>query len=234
MKKITIISIITFLFFLLSSVLTYCLKIIVDLSKWKFLIIGAVLILLSGILAIIFEKKIYILCLVMNSIALSFMMRAWYLYTGHNNSLLIMILLAIMCVSYLWIFYGLIQIPFIERHIKGFAIIFVILSIIIYILIIIFTKTSFMSTLGYYSIINISFVICLCINAENFDDVIMNMMIASFSVVLVGIVIALIMLEVEIDSFDLDIIDLDLKNPKNEVIDVSKPSVEEKNNQQYM
>ena len=45
---------------------------------------------------------------------------------------------------------------------------------------------------------------------------------------LVGIVIALIMLEVEIDSFDLD-----LKNPKNEVIDVSKPSVEEKNNQQY-
>ena len=55
---------------------------------------------------------------------------------------------------------------FIEKHINGFALIFAIISIIAYILIIIFTKTTFMSTLGYYSIINMAFVLCLCMNME--------------------------------------------------------------------
>jgi len=221
MKKITLVSIISFSFFLLSSILTYCLKGIDNISPWKFFIPGVAVLVVSGIIALIFKEKVSIACLLINSVSLGLLIKAWYLYTGYTNSLLVMILLSLACLLYIWIFYGLIQIPFIEKHINGFALIFAIISVIAYILIIIFTKTTFMSTLGYYSIINMAFVLCLCMNMKTnkSNELFKNMMIASFSVAFVGVIIALIMLEVD-DVADVDILpsDFNLKNPKKEKI----------------
>ncbi len=58
MKKITLVSIISFSFFLLSSILTYCLNGIDNISPWKFFISGVVILVVSGVIALIFKEKL--------------------------------------------------------------------------------------------------------------------------------------------------------------------------------
>ena len=107
MKKITLVSIISILFFSLSSIITYILRFSETDNKWFFFTIGIFLILISGFLAFAFKKYNGIVktCLVLNSIALGFFIRAWYIFSGYDNPLWMMLLVSISTVILLLVYY---------------------------------------------------------------------------------------------------------------------------------
>ena len=207
MKKITIVSIFSFLFLILSSLSAYFTKYLEITNPWIPLIIGVIILTISGIYTIFFRDKISnIVCFTVNSIALGFCIRAWYIYREIDNSLLTMVIVSLICILYLWFFYLLLYIPAFNRNYEGFLIIFLILSIIAYIPLVIFTKTTYLSTIGYYTIIEMAFIFAMSSNDKTVGDLIRSIEVSTYSVFIVAIIIALIMLsEGNIDGFDLSI-----------------------------
>lgn len=205
-KKISLVSIISLLFLVLSSVVAYYLK-FKDLKNWTSLLIGVLIALFSGVLALTF-KKIKItkyISLFLNAIALGFCIRAWYIYRSYDNTLLLMIAVSLLSLCYLWMFYLFLYLPFIEKYINVFFILYVILSLIGYVLLIIFTKTTWLSTFGYYMIVEISFIIGLCMTTDSIDELVKIMLLCSFSVFIVALIIAILMLGGDGIDFDFDL-----------------------------
>ena len=98
MKKITFTTILSFIFLAISSLTAYLTRNI-SIDSWKMLIIGVFILIGSAILAIFGRRDskglknpnvfVNIICYILSSIALGFCIRAWYIFRGFNNSLLI-------------------------------------------------------------------------------------------------------------------------------------------------
>ena len=211
MKKITLVSIISILFFSLSSIITYILRFSETDNKWFFFTIGIFLILISGFLAFAFKKYIGIVktCLVINSIALGFFIRAWYIFSGYDNPLWMMLLVNISTVILLLVYYLLTYIPFFNRHPVLLIVLYIIFILIIYILLVSTTKTTFISTFGFYMIVQFTFIIGLCIESGTYSELMKNMLYCSYSIILVAIIIGLMMLAGDGGDFDLSLDGLD-------------------------
>lgn len=206
MKKTMLISIISLAFLSISSTVAYFLRYI-DLIDWVPLGIGVFIALLGGIVyAVIREKKFSsYLGLGINAISLGFLIRAWYIFRRFDNALWLMLLVSLLCISCLWIFYILTAIPFIKRHSGWFLLIFVILSLIGYVFLIAFTTTTWVSTLGFYMIIEIAFIIGLCWATDSQSDLMTNALYCSYSIFIVAIIIAIAMLGGDGFDFSFDI-----------------------------
>lgn len=204
MKKITLVSLISFLFLIISSLVAYFLRYIDGVNDKICLIIGVIILVLSGLIKLIFKRKklISIFCLILSSIALGFMIRSWYIFRNFDNSLLVMLLVSLACIVHLWIFYLLLYIPFIDKHYVAYTIIFIIASIIVYLFVMGFSQTTYISTFGYYMIVEMSFVIGLCMSSRTYTDLINNMSICSYSVFIVAVVIAILMIAGDGADFD--------------------------------
>ena len=204
MKKLIKISILSFLFLFLTSCFEHVLRNVSFAKTWSPLLIGFIILALSGGVALFIKKSLFIdvLCFLSNSVALGFCMRTWYLFREFDNSLLVMSCMSLLCVLYLWIFYLLSYIPIIRRHFKLYFWLYLIISLIIYIILILFTKTTYISTLGYFSIIEISFIFAICMNSDDNKDLFRKMVISTYSVLIVGIIIALIMFEADLDILE--------------------------------
>ena len=63
------------------------------------------------------------------------------------------------------------------------------------------TKTSFVSTFGYYMIIEAAFILALCDSSNNYLELFRNITLSSYSVFIVAIIIALLMLETDFDFY---------------------------------
>ena len=107
MKKISLVSIISILFFSLSSLVAYTLKFSTTENKWFFFGLGVVLILISGLISMFFheQKTTNITCLIMNSVALGFLIRAWHMNCGYDNSLLMLLLVGFGTSLLIWLYY---------------------------------------------------------------------------------------------------------------------------------
>ena len=204
MKKLIKISILSFLFLFFTSYFEHVLRNVSFEKTWSPLLIGFIILALSGVIALFIKKSLFIdvLCFLSNSVALGFCMRTWYLFREFDNSLLVMSCMSLLCVLYLWIFYLLSYIPIIRRHFKLYFWLYLIISLIIYIILILFTKTTYVSTLSYFSIIEISFIFAICMNSDDNKDLFRKMVISTYSVLIVGIIIALIMLEADLDILE--------------------------------
>lgn len=202
MKKITIVSILSILFLAGCSITEYLLR---NHYFEKFitpLIIGFALLIFSGIIILFSKRDILfnIICYIINSIALGFCLRSWYMFREFDNDLWITLLVSLSCVVYLLIFYFLLYIPFFNKHFMFYIWTFFILTLIAYIIVVATSKTTFVSTFGYFVIVEISFIFAMCRTHENFEDIFYNVTISSYSVLIVAIIMLLIMLEC--DSFD--------------------------------
>ena len=224
MKKISLVSIISILFLSLSSIVAYLLR-FVDLgSKWVYVVIGVLILILSGVLAIILKKhkKSNYLCLLLSSISLGFLIRAWYIFRNFDNALWVMLLVSFACSIYLWIFYLLLYVPLFEKHYNAFTITFLILSFITYILVVCLTETTFVSTFGFYMIVEIAFIIGLCMKSQTYSQLMRNMVLCSYSIFIVAIIIIILMLSgdgADFDfSFDLGNDSTGLKSPKDKKV----------------
>lgn len=207
MKKITFVSIMSFIFLALCSLFEYIFRSFTFEFAWIPLVIGVGCLILSGILAYNAKNNITanILCFIINSVALGLCIRAWYMYRNYDNSLGVMLIVSLACVVYLIIFYLLLYIPFIEKHINVYIWVFLIFTLVIYLAVMFLSKTTYVSTFGYFVIVEIAFILAMCHKQMTAQKLFRDIVLSTYSVFVVAIIIALIMLGADsLDGLDLN------------------------------
>lgn len=204
MKKIVTVSLLALAFLIVTSTVAYLLR-FTDLNATVLLIAGAVVLVASAFVAHSVKENIVGngICYIVNAIALGCCIRAWYLFRGFDNPLWVMYLVSLASVVELWLFYLLAKIPLFNRHAGLYFWLYLLVSLVAYILVVIFTKTTYVSTFGYYMIVEAAFIFAFCNDDEDFSDLFRSMTIASFSVLIVAVIVAFMMIT-EGDGFDLD------------------------------
>ena len=103
----------------------------------------------------------------------------------------------------LWIFFLIGLIPPIARHVKLYFWIFFGASFAAYILVIIFTETSFVSTFGYYMLVVAAFIYAMCAEVADLKGLMRSLTLSTYSVFAVAVIAAVVVLTGEGDfSFD--------------------------------
>lgn len=192
-------------------------------SPWVPLVIGVVILIFSGILSACAKKNIVLnaICFLVNAIALGFCIHAWYMYRCYENSIEVMLLVSLACVVYLLIFYFSLYIPFLEEHINIYIWIFLVLTLVGYLIVMFTTETTYISTFGYYVIIEIAFILAMCHHQTTAKHLFRDIVLSTYSVLIVAIIIALIMLGADsLDGID-GIVDIGaegggIKSPKKQ------------------
>lgn len=209
MKKITFVSLMSFLFLSLCSLFEYLFRMIPFEKAWIPLVIGIGYLILSGIIAILVKKNIIgnIFCFILNSAALGFCIRAWYMFRNYDNPLWVMVLVSIACVVYLLIFYFSLYIPFFEKHINIYIWVFLIVTLVVYLIVMFESNTTYVSTFGYFVIIEIAFILAMCNHQYTLKYLFRDVVVSTYSVLIVAIIIALIMFAGDgldgLDGFDI-------------------------------
>ena len=208
MKKITIVSAVSFLFLLVCSIVTRITLNVFDNVKTP-LMIGVFILTFSGLMALIIREStaVNITCATLSAVAMGFVMRAWYILRGLENSIFTMALIALGAVIYLWIYFAIIRIPVVKES-KGVTIavtaLYAVLSIVIYLLLVFGTETNFVSTIGYYAFIELSFIFAMSLEVNDNKELIRNLTISTYSVFIVAIVVAVFALAASGGDCDCD------------------------------
>ena len=203
MKKISFVSLMSLLFLSCCSLVAYFLRFASFKSAIVPLAIGFGIMVASGVFALCCKKTpANVICYVANSVALGFCIRSWYIFRGFDNAWWVILLVSLACVVYLLVFYALLYIPVIEKHFNLYFWLFFILTLVGYILVVANSVTTFVSTFGYYVIIEIAFIFAMCKGQKNIKEVFRDIVTSTFTVLVVAIIIALIMLECDLDGID--------------------------------
>lgn len=202
MKKITLVSLMSLVFLSLCSGFEVLARNYFFESPWIPLVIGVIILIFSGILSANAKKNIVLnsICFLANAVALGFCIHAWYMYRCYENSIGVMLLVSLACVVYLLIFYLSLYIPFLEKHINVYIWIYLALSLVGYLIVMFNTETTYVSTFGYYMIIEIAFILAMCNHQLTAKHLFRDIVLSTYSVLIVAIIIALIMLGA--DSLD--------------------------------
>ena len=199
MKKITIVSLASFLFLLLCSIVAYATKHML-VNQVTTLILGLVILALSGVIVIFAKEIVWLnsLCFLISSVAMGVLIRAWYINRGFDNSLITMALVSLSAVLYLWVFFALSGIPLFRRSRKAyiiFAVIFAVLSGIGYLIVMLNTKTTYVSTFGYYMILELAFIFAMSLEVESKRQLLRNLTLSTYSVfaVAIGVAVAVVL-----------------------------------------
>ena len=208
MKKITIVSAVSFLFLLVSSIVARITLNVFDNVKTP-LMLGVFILALSGLMALIVREStaVNITCATLSAIAMGFVVRAWYILRGLENSIIIMALISLGAVVYLWIYFAIIRIPVIKES-QGVTVaitaLYVVLSVVIYLLLVFGTETNFVSTIGFYAFIELSFIFAMSLEVNDNKELIRNLTISTYSVFIVAIVVAVFALAASGGDCDCD------------------------------
>lgn len=208
MKKITVVSAVSFVFLLVCSIIAKMTQNLFGEVKTP-LIIGISILIFSGLLAFLVRERteVNIICSIASAIAMGFIIRAWYILRGLENSVITMALISLGAVVYLWIYFALIRIPAVKESTGvtvAVTVLYVIISIIVYILLVLGTVTSFVSTIGFYAIIELSFIFAMSLEVNNTKELIRNLTISTFSVFIVAIVVVMFALAASGGDCDCD------------------------------
>jgi len=192
MKKISIVSLASFVFLLLCSTVAVALKNAFS-DALTALIVGVVILIVSGVLAFVLKEntKVNILCFLLSSVAMGVLIRAWYINRGFDNSFAVMTFISLGAVLYLWVFFALSKIPFIHKSKAAYTclcVIYAVLSGVFYFLVMLNTETTFVSTCGYYMIIELAFIFAMSLEVNNREELIRNLALSTYSVFIVAII----------------------------------------------
>lgn len=193
MKKITVVSLASFIFlFICSLVAKITMPFFSDYATP--LIIGVSVLAGSGLLAFIVREnvKTNILCSVISAVAMGFVIRAWYILRGLENSITVMTLISLGAVVYLWIYFALIRIPDIRESAGltvAVTVLYTLFSLIIYVLLVTGTETSFVSTIGFYAFMELSFIFAMSLEVNDNKELIRNLTLSTYSVFIVAVIV---------------------------------------------
>jgi len=194
MKKITVVSLASLLFLLLcSGVARFTRGLLTE--QLTALIIGVLILAVSGILALIAKERIWLnaVCFGLSSVAMGVLIRAWYLNRGFDNSVLTMAIVSLLAVAYLWLFFALSRIPLFRRSRRAyviFALVYAALSGMGYLAVMLSTKTTYVSTFGYYMIIELAFIFAMSLEVEGGRQLLRNLTLSTYSVFAVALGVA--------------------------------------------
>lgn len=173
------------------------------------LIIGIAILAVSGIIALIVREntKVNVFCFILSAVAMGFIIRAWYILRNLDNSIFTTLLISLGAVVYLWIYFALIRIP-VVRESAGVTVavsaLYVIISIVIYVLLVLKTETSFVSTVGYYAFIELSFIFAMSFEVNNNEELMRNLTLSTYSVFVVAAIVGVIALMAAAGDGDCD------------------------------
>ena len=198
MKKITVVSIVSLAFLVSTSLIEILLRPLLR-DQVTALVIGVALLTASGALAIFVRDKrvVNILCLAISSVSMGFLLRAWYINRGFNNSFPLMLAVSLASVVYLWLFFALSKIPFVKKSKAVYAVLcalYAVASLAAYLLVMLNTDTTYVSTFGYYMIIELAFIFAMSLEVNSTDELIRNLALSSYSVFVVAIIVAVFVL----------------------------------------
>lgn len=192
MKKITLVSLASLVFLLLCSGVAVLLGKVLD-DALVALFIGIAILVASGILAFVVREstKINILCFILSAVAMGVLIRAWYINRGFDNPFSLMALISLGAVLYLWVFFALSKIPFIHKSKAAYTclcVLYAVLSGLFYFAVMLNTETTFVSTCGYYMIIELAFIFAMSLEVNNKEELIRNLALSTYSVFIVAII----------------------------------------------
>lgn len=196
MKKTLYTTVLSAVFLSLASVVAYILRFFPQLTLTVCLVVGIALAVANAIFALIKQQVVAnLLQLLFNSVSLGFVLRAWYIFRQIDNALWLMLCVSLACVAYLWVYLALLQISPFKRNAGLFTLVFVVLSVVVYVLLVIYTKTTFVSTLGLFSIVEIAFFFCMFSASDGIKEFLQKAVVSSFSIIIVAIVVVSIVCE---------------------------------------
>ena len=125
------------------------------------------------------------------------LIRAWYIVRGFENSFGTVCMVSLATVLYLWIFFALSKIPFIHKSKIAYTVlcvVYVILSVVFYLVVMINTETTFVSTFGFYMIIELAFIFAMSLEVNTKEELIRNLTLSTYSVFIVAIIAAVVII----------------------------------------
>ncbi len=160
------------------------------------LTVGLIILAVSGVIAFFAKENIplNIFCSLLSAVALGFCIRSWYIFRGLENDFYVMVLVSLAAASVLLVYFLLSRIPFFGQNIIGYTFVFLILALGAYIPAVIFTRTTFLSTLGYYMLIEIAFVYAFFAEADGKRSFLRNFTLSTYSVLGIAVIIVVIVL----------------------------------------
>ena len=136
-----------------------------------------------------------------NAVAMGFYLQSWYVNRGFDNSLWLMLGVAALAAAYMLVYVLPLFIPAVNRHYGVYLLIFVLLSLAGYVVLLCFTKTTWVSTLGFYGILQLSFIMgCSFSDVSDFDDQVQVWLVSSCSLLVCAALILMAALGSELGS----------------------------------
>ena len=210
MKKITLVSLASFMFLFLASCLALVTRYVFR-GHWSPLIIGVAILATSGIIcaAVRESTKINVLCFFLSAVAMGILIRAWYNLRGLDNTIMTMLAISLSLVLYLWIFFALTRIPIVHKSRVWFIVLcvfYLALSVTLYCIAVAKTETTYVSTFGYYMIIELAFIFAMCLEVSDGEELMRNLTLSTYSVFIVAIIVLVFALIAALggDSCDCD------------------------------
>ncbi len=172
----------------------------VPLGFWANFGIGSGLLVVGLLLLVFCGKHNAVKCVVtvINALSMGCYLRSWYINRGFDNSLWLMLFVVALATIYYLVAILPMAIPAVEAKKGLYLTLFVIASVVLFVLLVIFTKTTWVSTLGYFGLIQLGFVICLALDEK---QKIYNAMVAStYTVAICAVIILIVVLSASSDG----------------------------------
>lgn len=193
MKKISVVSSVSLLFLVLSSVVAFLTR---DLGweSYVYAIVGVVLLAISGVIAFFAKRDIRfnVVASSVSAVGMGFLIRAWYVLRSLENNFGTMILVSLAAVAYIWLFFVITRIPYIRRHKRAyvaFVLSYLIISAVVYTVVVFTTKTTFVSTFGYYMLIEMAFIFAMSLEVDSTEELVRNITLSTYSIFAVALIV---------------------------------------------
>lgn len=183
-KRAGLVSAVSLSFLLICSAVAYLLRFSGIKEAAVSLYIGLGILAAAGVLVLLAGKLpiLNIPVYFISAVAFGFCIRAWYIFRGFDNSPLIMLAVCACATLYLWAFWLLSKIPIFRENPTVFICIYLLLSVAAYLWLVFGTVTTYVSTLGYYALIEMAFIYALYTDCDSWQDTCRSFALSTFSV----------------------------------------------------
>ena len=154
-------------------------------------------VLVFGFVLVLLTRRynfVKLIIVALNSVSMGFYLRSWYINRGFNNSIWLMLAVSLLASVYFIVFLLPLLIPALNRHYGWYVLAFTLLSIVGYVLLVLLTETTWVSTLGYYGILQLGFIISLSFKCDTREELFNSFLASSYSVAVCALIILLVVL----------------------------------------
>jgi len=151
------------------------------------LILGIAVLIISGIIALFSGARVALnaVCFILSSAAFGVLLRAWYINRGFKNSAVTMLLISLCAALYLFLFALISQLKPFSNSRRAYVILALVygaLSGVAYLVVMLTTKTTFVSTFGYFMIVELGFIFALSFETNNRRELFRNLTLSTYSI----------------------------------------------------